>query len=287
MPRPAAPYKKVSLTEGNIGSGLSDNLIQNNTEAGDDGTGDQVDERDFETGRSVDPVFLGIIESLNLKDKFDAAEKKLRSYDKSELKLISDSKDPFTLYFDIKTDDKKEKYHITHMTSYSNLSPLAYKLVNSLITEEEELRISTSYERFQTLYRVVIDGVFYIFNYALYQKIMLFSKKDLLFMKAFKVLENGDLIEITASIDHPDFPETKGIERMKIIETMTLVTKMPEGGSQVETLNCLYPKVGAGFTILKPILSKSFRNFNKLLSEYFQKVTMNEKELKAEFVRFP
>ena len=281
--QPRATYQKATVDEVNVGSGLTENLIDN------EGRGMVSQERavDVEAGETVDPVFLRIIEELQLKDKLDQVEQRIRSFNKSELKLISDAKDPFTLYFDVKTDDTKDKYHTTLMSSQSHHSPLAFKLANSLISEEDELKISSSYERFTTLYRTKIGDIYYIFNYALYKQVMLFSKKDLLIMKAFKVTENGDIVEITASCTHPDYQEKKGIDRMKIIENITYYQKKPDGGCEITTLNSLYPRVGAGFTILKPIFSKSFRNFNGLLADYLAKVQKTEKQLEAEFVRFP
>jgi hypothetical protein len=281
--QPKATYQKASIEEVNVGSGLTENLI-------DDENRDRLvadKPLDVEAGHSVDPVFLRIIEQLNLKDKLDAVEQRIKTFNKAELKLISDAKDPFTLYFDVKTDDTKDKYHTTLMCSQSHLGPLQFKLANSMIAEEDELKISSSYERFSTLYRVKIDGVFYIFNYALYKQVMLFSKKDLLIMKAFKLTDNGDVVEITASCTHPNFEEKKGVDRMKIIETMSYYQKKPDGGCEATTLNSLYPRVGAGFTILKPIFSKSFRTFNSLLADYLAKVNKTETQLEAEFVRFP
>ena len=281
--QPRATYQKATVDEVNVGSGLTENLIDN------EGRGMVSQERavDVEAGETVDPVFLRIIEELQLKDKLDQVEQRIRSFNKSELKLISDAKDPFTLYFDVKTDDTKDKYHTTLMCSQSHLDPLQFKLANSMISEEDELKISSSYERFATLYRIKIEGIFYIFNYALYKQVMLFSKKDLLILKAFKLTENGDVVEITASCSHPDFEEKKGIDRMKIIETMSYYQKKPDGGCEATTLNSLYPRVGAGFTILKPIFSKSFRTFNSHLADYLAKVNKTQTQLEAEFVRFP
>ena len=281
--QPRTTYQKASAEEVNIGSGLTENLVDDEIKERSD-PGKPVD---VEAGRTVDPVFLQIIEQLNLKEKLDAVEQRIKSFNKADLKLISDAKDPFTLYFDVKTDDTKDKYHTTLMCSQSHLDPLQFKLANSMISEEDELKISSSYERFATLYRIKIEGIFYIFNYALYKQVMLFSKKDLLILKAFKLTENGDVVEITASCSHPDFEEKKGIDRMKIIETMSYYQKKPDGGCEATTLNSLYPRVGAGFTILKPIFSKSFRTFNSHLADYLAKVNKTETQLEAEFARFP
>lgn len=282
--QPKSTYQKAAAEEVNIGSGLTENLMESDEKAS---PSTQPPVVDVEAGRTIDPVFLRIIEELNLKDKLDGVEQRIKTYNKADLKLISDPKDHFTLYFDIKTDDTKEKFHTTLMSSTSHLSPLGFKLANSMISEEDELKISSSYERFSTLYRVKIDDIYYIFNYALYKQVMLFSKKDLLIMKAFKVTDSGDVVEITVSCSHPDFLEKKGIDRMKIIENITYYQKKPDGGCEITTLNSLYPRVGAGFTILKPIFSKSYRTFNNLLADYLAKVHKNEQQLEAEFVRFP
>ncbi len=242
---------------------------------------------DVETGRaSIDPVILQIIQEMNLADKLDAVVERLRNYQPTTLKKISDDKDPYSLFFEVFTDEAKDKFHTTFMTSSSNLSPLAFKLINSLIPEEQELAISSNYERFITIFRGKIEDVFYIMNYALYKQVMLFNKKDLLFMKAFKLLADGSVVEITASITHPDFPEKKGIDRIKIIENVVHYRRTADGGSEIVSLNSLYPRVGVGFTMLKPLFSKSYRAYQKALSEYLTTASTDEKALEADFVNF-
>lgn len=281
-----AAYTKTSAEEVKLGSGLTDNLVD--IHATENGSAHTVNGQvDIEAGSKLDPVCWRTIKEFNLKDKLDQVEQRVKSYNKADLKLISDPKDPFTLYFDVFTDEKKEKYHTTFMTAKSNLSPLAYKLANSLISEADELEMSSSYERFSTIFRAKVDGVFYICNHASYKKIMLFSKKDLIMMKAFKETENGDVVEITVSFDHPDYPEKKDVDRITIIETIAYYRKTPEGGTEINTLNTLYPRVGTGFMILKPVYSRSFRTFNGLLTDYMSKMTKSTEQLEAEFVNFP
>jgi len=233
----------------------------------------------------VDQISLDLINSLNLEPQLDQVRARIENYDKSSLKKISDDKDPFELYFDVLTDDNKDKIHTTFMRANSSMTPLAFKLANSLIPESEELKISTNYERFMTIFRGKIGNVFYIINYALYKQIMLFSKKDLFFVKAFKQLDNGDVVEITVSADHPDYLESKGIDRMKIVENVCLYKKTPEG-CQVTSLNTLYPRVGASLTILKPLFSKGFRTYNKAQTEYLNTITKGETDLEADFLNF-
>ena len=91
------------------------------------------------------------------------------------MKKISDDKDPYDLFFEVKTDEAKDKFHTTYMVSKTTLSPLAFKLANSMISEDQELKISSSYERFITIFRAKIEDVFYVINYAIYKKIMLFN----------------------------------------------------------------------------------------------------------------
>lgn len=232
----------------------------------------------------VDQVSIDLIKSLNMEPLLDTVKDRITAFGNGTLKKISDDKDPFELFFDVTSDDK-DKIHTTLMKSKSNMSPLQYKLVNSLIPEADELKISTNYERFETVFRGKIGNVYYIINYALYKQIMLFSKKDLFIVKAFKEYENGDVVEVTLSAQHPDYMETKGIDRMGIIENICLYTKTPEG-CDIISLNRLYPRVGAGFTILKPLFSKGFRTYNKLLGEYLVTVTKTVPELEEEFKHF-
>lgn len=223
---------------------------------------------------------------MNLAEKLDAIVERLKSYQPSTLKKISDDKDPYSLFFEVFTDEAKDKFHTTYMTSSNNLSPLAFKLVNSLIPEEQELAISSNYERFITIFRGKIEDVFYIINYAVYKQIMLFNKKDLLFIKAFKLLADGSVVEITASINHPDFPEKKGVDRIKIIENIVHYRRTAEGGTEIVSLNSLYPRVGVGFAMLKPIFSKSYRSYQKSLGEYLGTASNDEKALESDFVHF-
>lgn len=242
---------------------------------------------DVEAGRqTIDPLILQIIQEMNLAEKLDGVVQKLSTYQPTNLKKISDDKDPYALYFEVFTDEAKDKYHTTYMTSSSTLSPLAFKLVNSLIPEDQELAISNNYERFITIFRGKIEDVFYIINYAVYKQVMMFNKKDLLFIKAFKLLADGSVVEITASINHPDFPEKNKIDRIKIIENIVHYRRTPEGGTEAVSLNSLYPRVGVGFSILKPLFSKSYRGYQKSLAEYLGTASTDEKALESEFVHF-
>lgn len=241
---------------------------------------------DLEAGHpKLDEACVQWINTLELAPKLDKVREKIDSFNKGDLKKLTDDKDTFTMFFDVKTDDSKEKYHVTAAQSKSHLSPLAFKLANVLISEADELRMTSSYERFYTLFRAKIDGVYYIVNYALYKQIMLFSKKDLLFLKAFKQYDNGDVAEITVSINHPEFEEKPKIERMKIIESIAYLTKT-ETGSKIETLNQMYPKVSAGVTILKPLFAKSFRSYFKTLDEYLATIKDEETHLSEQFEKF-
>lgn len=229
---------------------------------------------------------MQIIEKLDLPSKLEGIIHRLETYNHSDLKKISEDKDPYHLYFEVKTDEHKDKYHTTYMTSHSNMSPLAFKIANSVIPEEEELKISTSYERFITIFRAKIGDVFYIINYAVYKQVMLFNKKDLLFVKAFRLTPDGGVVEITVSIDHPDFHEKKGTDRMKIIENIVYYKRTADNGTDIISLNSIYPRVGASFTILKPLFSRNYRSYQKLLAEYLHTVPNDERKLEAEFVNF-
>lgn len=241
---------------------------------------------DLEAGHpKLDEACVQWVNTLDLGPQLEKVKEKIENYNKGDLKKITDDKDTFTMYFDVKTDDAKEKFHVTASQAKSNLSPLAFKLANVLISEEDELRMTSSYERFYTLFRAKIDGVYYIVNYALYKQIMLFSKKDLLFIKAFKQFDNGDVAEITVSINHPEFEEKPKIERMRIIESISYITKT-ETGSSIQTLNQMYPKVSAGVTILKPLFAKSFRAYFKTLDEYLATIPNDEAELASKFEKF-
>lgn len=241
---------------------------------------------DIEAGHpELDEACMNWIRSLNLGPQLDSVRSKIDEYNKGDLKKLTDASDTFTMYFDVKTDEAKEKFHVSAAESKSHLSPLAFKLANILITEADELRMTSSYERFYTLFRAKIDGVFYVVNYALYKQIMLFSKKDLLFLKAFKEFENGDIAEITVSITHPEFEEKPKIERMKIIQGLSYITKT-NTGCRVETLNQMYPKVSAGITILKPVFTKSFRAYFKTLDEYLVTIKDSETEMTSQFEKF-
>lgn len=241
---------------------------------------------DLEAGHpKLDEACIQWIKTLDLGPQFDQVKSKIDSYNKGDLKKLTDDKDSFTMYFDVKADENKDKFHVSAAVCKSHLSPLAFKLANALISEADELKMTSSYERFYTLFRAKIDGIYYIVNYALYKQIMLFSKKDLLFLKAFKEYDNGDVAEITVSINHPEFEEKPKIERMKIIESMAYITKT-DNGCTIETLTQMYPKVNAGITILKPLFAKSFRAYFKTLDEYLVTVKSDQSELNTQFEKF-
>ena len=241
---------------------------------------------DIEAGHpELDEECLKIIKELNLGPQLDFVKERVGNFSKDDLKKITDDKDDFTMFFDVKTDENKEKYHVTVNHSKTPLSPIVFKLSNVLISEEDELRMTSGYERFYTLFRARIDGIFYVINYALYKQILLFSKKDMLFLKAFKRFDNGDVAEITMTINHPEFEVKPKIERMSIIENIVYYSKT-DTGSDIIAINKIYPKVGAGFTILKPILSKTFRSYFKTLDEYLSTVKTDEDKLSKDFDRF-
>lgn len=233
-----------------------------------------------------DEKWQDFLKSLQLEPILDKVQEQVTSYKTDALKKISDDKDPYTLYFDVLTDDNKEKFHTTYMHQKSPLSPLAFKLANTLIPESEELRLSSSYERYITIYRCKIGDVFYIINHAIYKAIMLFSKKDLFIVKAFKIVNGGDLVEVTVSPTHPEYPEKKGTDRMKIISNMAYIRKTSEGGSEVTSINSLYPRTGTSFMILKPIFSKTYRTYTKTVGDYLESLNKSEAALQDEFVRY-
>lgn len=230
--------------------------------------------------------YLDFFRSLELEKKLDTVQEELEKVNLEELKKISKETDTFSLWFNVLSEPgSKEKYHSTLMVLESKMSPLEYKLANSLISEEDELRISDSYEQFKTPFRVKDGDIYYIMNYALYKKILMFSKKDLLFVKAFKVLDNGDVLEVTVSVEHPDYPISEEVERMSIIQNVVLYRKT-ENGCEIKSFNSLYPKTNAGSTMLNGIFSKSYRTYNKLLAEYLEALSKSEQELEAEFIDF-
>ena len=270
-----------------------DNLIISMT-VQSDGPGDNVvqDEefrgqiQDLEAGHPrLDDVCLQLIKDLDLGPELDAIQLKVEEFSKADLNKITDDKDPFVMYFNVKTDQEKDKFHVTVAHLKSHLSPLTFKLANTLISEADELKMTSSYERFYTLFRAKMDGVYYIVNYALYKQIMLFSKKDLLFLKAFKQFDNGDVAEITVSINHPEFEVKSKVERMRLIQSMGYLKKT-ETGCDITTVSQIYPKVGAGYTILKPLFARSFRGYFKTLDEYLLKMKSDEADLINNFENF-
>jgi hypothetical protein len=236
---------------------------------------------------AMDPECVGIINQLRLDEVLNSVKEKAAKINRDDLKKISDDKDTFTLYFDVKTDEQKEKYHTTVMeTTYDKLAPLAYKLANSLIPEETELKLSSSYEKFTTIFRAKIGDVYYIMNYALYKKILLFNKKDMLFLKAFKELEGGDVAEVTVSVQHSGHPEVKGTDRMKIIDNFVYYKKSGDNSVKSTSFSSLYPRVGGTFGMLSTIFAKSYRAFVKASSEYLDTIKSSPKELEEDFKQF-
>ena len=254
---------------------------------------DKVTDQEFQTrledkeigSPSLDETCLQLIRELNLGPKLNSVRAELDKVNRNELKKLTDDRDRFTMYFDVKTDDKKEKYHVTASTLRSHLSPLAYKLANTMISEADELKMTSSYERFMTIFRGKVDDVFYIVNYTLYKQIMFFSKKDMLYLKAFKQFDNGDVAEIAVSISHPEFPENPKFERMALIECLAYIAKT-DTGCEATTINKMYPKISAGATILKPLFANSYRNYYKALDEYLLGIRANEGEMTNKFVNF-
>lgn len=235
----------------------------------------------------LDAECIGIINQLKLEEVLNSVKEKTAKINRDDLKMISDAKDTFKLYFDVKTDEQKEKFHTTVMeTKYGKMGPLSYKIANSMIPEEVELKLSSNYEKFATVFRAKIGDVYYIMNYALYKKILLFNKKDLLFLKAFKEFEDGDVAEVTVSIQHSKYPEVKGTDRMKIIDNFVYYKKTGETSVETISFSSLYPRVGGTFGMLSSLFAKSYRTFVKALAEYMDTVHKTPKELEEEFKQF-
>lgn len=91
---------------------------------------------DTEAGIQLDPFCVQLIQQLDLPSKLDEIINRLETYQPTDLKKISDDKDPYDLFFEVKTDEAKDKFHTTYMVSKTTLSPLAFKLANSLISED-------------------------------------------------------------------------------------------------------------------------------------------------------
>ena len=282
--RPPVGTGYVRITDDKVN--LNNGSMPVVTSINEDGQVVTTQAADTEAGIQLDPFCVQLIQQLDLASKLEAIINRLESYQPTDLKKISDDKDPYDLFFEVKTDEAKDKFHTTYMVSKTTLSPLAFKLANSLISEDQELKISSSYERFITIFRAKIEDVFYVINYAIYKKIMLFNQKDLFFVKAFRLTPEGNVIEITVSSEHPNYPEKKGIDRMKIIENVVYYKKMDDGTTQVISLNSLYPRIGASFGILKPIFSKSFRTYQKQLGEYIESIPNDERVLEEQFVNY-
>lgn len=258
---------------------------------------DQETARDLEGGKDnvevlmddqieLDPEILKIIDSLNLPAELDNVKTSVETYNLGELKkLTDDKKDTFEMHFDVKTDDAKEKIHAMYFKSKTHLDPAVFKLVSHTLSEEEEKKLDDNYERVYTMFRAKIGEVHYTVQYALYKKIMFFNKKDLVIIKAFKKFDNGDVAEIAISIDHPEFPETPKIDRMKLIKSQEYVKKL-DSGSEVTTVSQIYPRVGTGFMILKPVYTSMFRNSFKILDEFLKKVQASEEELTRKYEGF-
>ena len=234
----------------------------------------------------LDDACLQLIKDLGLDAELDTVKERVHKFSKEGLtKLTDDGKDTFTMFLDIKADEKKETFHTTVAHLKSHLQPLAFKLANTLISEADEIRMTPNYERFYTIFRAKIDDVYYIINYALYKKIMLMSQKDLLFLKAFKKLDNGDVVEITVSINHPEFEEKAKIDRMKLIQSIGHFKKT-DSGTEGTTVSQIYPRTSVGMTMLKPIFTKSFRSYFKTLDEYLLTIKSEEGELSSTFQNF-
>lgn len=235
----------------------------------------------------LDVECVGIINQLKLEETLNSVKERSAKINRDDLKMISDAKDNFKLYFDVKTDEQKEKYHTTVMeTTYDKFGPLAFKIANSLIPEETELKLTSNYEKFTTIFRAKIGDVYYIMNYALYKKILLFNKKDLLFLKAFKEFEGGDVAEVTVSVQHSGYPEVKGTDRMKIIENFVYYHKTGDHSVATTSYSSLYPRVGGTFGMLSSLFAKSYRNFVKALSEYLDTLKKTPQELDDDFKQF-
>lgn len=234
----------------------------------------------------VCPHIYTLVQSLGLSAQLDSIILKLSNLDYTGIKRISDDqRDAFELWINVHTDEHREKIHTTIMKYQSHMSPMHFKLANTLMSESDELTVSPNYDRYRTLHRWKSDGVYYVVNYALYKQIMLFSQKDILFVKAFKPLPSGDVVEVTVSISHPDFPENGDTERMKIIDNYTVYAKNDDG-CYITAVNILYPRVGAGFTILKPLFIKAFRGYHSNLQSYLSNQSKTEDQLNKEFGLF-
>lgn len=231
---------------------------------------------------------IQFVQRFNLSQKLNQIQEKMRKLDLAELKKISKEKDDFKMYFDVKTDSENQKFHATYIEAQSDMSPLQYILTTSVILESKEKEISSNYERFHTCFKLHMDGTYYILNYIVYKQIMLFSKKDLLILKAFKELSDGTVVSVAVSVEHPDYPIAPGVERMEVIENYSVFSQVETEGSlvpstRVQLFNSLYPKISASFTILNGIFSKNYRTYFKNLNEYFEKHKSDTEKLKKKF----
>jgi hypothetical protein len=234
-----------------------------------------------------DDKILEVIRMLNLGAKLDEVAAQAAVYNYSGLKKITDDKkDSFEMYFDVKTDEAaKEKYHDMYFKLKSPLAPWEHKLASSVFSEAQEKKIDDGLERVYKVFRGEVDGVFYVVIYALYKQIMFFNKKDLLVIRAFKKLDNGDVVEISMSMEHPEFPEAPKTDRMKLVRSMEYITKS-DTGSNIVMATQLFPRVGTGFMILKPVYTSMFRKMFKNMDEQLQAVKADEAQLLKEFADF-
>lgn len=195
---------------------------------------------------------------------------------------ISSPKDPLELYFQVGDHpNPKEKFH-KFLSSYTaNFEPKTFVLRQCMLCEEDRLKSNSALQSYKVLLRRRIGDTYYMINHAIFKKVLLFAEKDSLCIKAVRFLENGDCIEQNISFEHDQVPKSR--ERIQVISNPIYYRKT-ETGLSTKSFNFVLPKTSIGFSILKPIMNKSYNDtFKALLERLNTSEPLSLEELIAQF----
>ena len=151
-----------------------------------------------------------------------------------------------------------------------------------MLTPEDRIKSNPSIEQYKTYVKRKIDGIYYLVNYALFKKVPLITAKDSLCIKAVKLLDNGDCLELNISADHPNCPVQPTIDRIVTIQNPIYYKKTAEGLS-VQSFNYIIPRTNVGMIFLKPLLNNIYQGTLKRILEIIKTEPLDLETIESQF----
>jgi len=231
-----------------------------------------------EKRREKRAYYENVVEDLKIGELFDDYIQNEITKPFEEGVVIAE--DSYSSKFSYKVQIKECKHNkVNHHEIFQNWemshTPQQYNLFFNFEDCKDKQRGDTNLDSWDVLYHYMKDDVLYTFIRSTTKKIMFMKGREMVFVSAFKKLENGNYIEMYISYDDREFPVSKKLDRMTVVKGWLLYQKQENDTWKVNNYTFMDPKTKMPIKLVKKVIGGFFSNYFKnnfvIMDEYLKR----------------